>query len=93
MITVTNRVGRIGFSSCLFALGLLTSVSAWAGDGKIIATAGLTQVEGSAGGGLVPWATLSGYDTRDQISVGAFNTQVNVDDFRLQSVGGECELL
>lgn len=58
-----------------------------AGDGKIVATAGLTQVEGSGGGGLVPWATLSGYDTRDEISFGAFNTRVNVDDFRLQSWG------
>lgn len=58
-----------------------------AGDGKIIATAGLTQVEGSGGGGLVPWATLSGYDTREQVSVGAFSTNVNVDDYRLQVWG------
>lgn len=75
-------------SSMFFAVALACSAQfALAGDGKIIATAGLTQVEGSGGGGLVPWATLSGYDTRDQISVGAFNTQVNVDDFRLQSWG------
>lgn len=58
-----------------------------AGDGKIIATAGLTQLEGSGGGGIVPWATLSGYDTREQVSVGAFSTNVNVDDYRLQVWG------
>lgn len=67
-------------------LSLPTSF-AHSGDGKIIATAGLAQVEGSGGGGLVPWATLSGYDTRDQFSVGAFSTQVNIDDYRLQSWG------
>lgn len=71
----------------LAILSFCGALSAHAGDGKIIATAGLIQVEGSGGGGLVPWATLSGYDTREQISFGAFNTQVNVDDFRLQSWG------
>lgn len=60
---------------------------ALAGDGKIVATAGLTQLEGSGGGGIVPWATLSGYDTREQLSVGAFNTMVSVDDFSLQVWG------
>ncbi len=79
--------GLLAISGKLIALNLLTSSLAIAGDGKIIATAGLTQIEGSGGGGLVPWASLSGYDTRDQYSIGAYNTQVNVDDFRLQSWG------
>tara|TARA_R110000850_G_scaffold162809_2_gene287623 strand:- start:481 stop:1365 length:885 start_codon:yes stop_codon:yes gene_type:complete len=74
-------------SGALLILGLSCTASVFGGEGKIIATAGLTQIEGSGGGGLVPWATLSGYDSRDEISVGAFNTQVNVDDFRLQSWG------
>jgi hypothetical protein len=62
-------------------LGL--SMSVVAADGKLIGTAGLTQVEGSGGGGIVPWATISGYDSRDQISASATATQVDVDDFRL----------
>lgn len=62
-------------------LGL--SMSVLAADGKLIGTAGLTQVEGSGGGGIVPWATISGYDSRDQISASATATQVDVDDFRL----------
>tara|TARA_R110001592_G_scaffold10098_1_gene52566 strand:- start:7466 stop:8332 length:867 start_codon:yes stop_codon:yes gene_type:complete len=74
-------------SQYLISIIFLSSTVAIAGDGKIIATAGLIQIEGSGGGGLVPWATLSGYDTRDQYSLGAFNTQVNVDDYRLQSWG------
>lgn len=86
MSITKQKIYRI--SSLLFTIGLVCfSSQTMAADGKLIATAGLTQVEGSGGGGLVPWATLSGYDTRDQISVGAFNTQVNVDDFRLQSWG------
>lgn len=58
-----------------------------AGDGKLIGTAGLNQIEGSGGGGIVPWATLAGYDSQEQISVNAFTTQVNVDDYRLNILG------
>ncbi|MCF2949208.1 DUF3034 family protein [Paraglaciecola aquimarina] len=58
-----------------------------AADGKLIGTAGLSQVEGSGGGGLVPWATLSGYDSQDQMSVNVFTTQVDLDDYRLNVVG------
>jgi hypothetical protein len=64
-----------------------TAFSAVAGDGKLIGTAGLNQIEGSGGGGIVPWATLAGYDSQEQISVNAFTTQVNVDDYRLNVLG------
>jgi hypothetical protein len=55
----------------------------YAADGKLIGTAGLIQLEGTGGGGIVPWATLSGYDSREQISINAAYTQVNVDDYQL----------
>lgn len=58
-----------------------------AGNGKLIGTAGLNQVEESGGGGIVPWATLAGYDSQEQISVNAFTTQVSVDDYRLNVLG------
>ena len=45
------------------------------------------QIEGSGGGGIVPWATLSGYDTQDEISVSAVMTQVDLDDYRLNVMG------
>lgn len=63
------------------------SIIVQASDGKLIGTAGLNQIEGSGGGGLVPWATLAGYDSRDQISVNAFTTQVDIDDYRLNVLG------
>jgi hypothetical protein len=58
-----------------------------AGEGKLLATAGLSQVEGSGGGGLVPWATLAGYDSRDETSGSVFITNVNTQDYRLSSQG------
>ncbi|GAC24860.1 DUF3034 family protein [Paraglaciecola mesophila] len=65
----------------------LLSNAAFSQEGKLIATAGLVQLEGSGGGGIVPWATLSGYDSRDEVSVSALMTQVNMDDYRLNVLG------
>jgi hypothetical protein len=69
------------------ALTVLHTPATLAADGKLIATAGLSQIEGSGGGGIVPWATISGYDSRDEISAGAVVTQVDVDDYRLTMLG------
>tara|TARA_A200000159_G_scaffold61381_3_gene56838 strand:+ start:1428 stop:2216 length:789 start_codon:yes stop_codon:yes gene_type:complete len=65
---------------------------ACAGDGKLIGSAGLNQLEGSGGGGIVPWATLSGYDTQDEVSANAFITQVNLEDYRLNILGASVSL-
>ena len=70
--------------SCLFTV---CCTMASAQDGKLIGTAGLVQLEGSGGGGIVPWATLAGYDSQDQISVNVVATQVDVDDYRLNVLG------
>jgi len=72
------------FLQVLFFLFVSSPVVA---GGKLIGTSGVTQIEGSGGGGLVPWATLSGYDTRDEKSVSAFFSAVSVDDFRMSSYG------
>src|SRR5205807_10669045 len=59
-----------------------------AGDGRLLATGGATQIEGSAGGGIVPWAVLSGYATEDQNGGTAFLTYVNTGDYSLWAAGG-----
>ena len=56
-------------------------------SGKLLLTGGVTQIEGSAGGGLTPWAVIGGYGTRDQIGGNAYYTNVSVDDYGLQSYG------
>lgn len=55
--------------------------------GKLRLTGGVTQVEGSAGGGLTPWALIGGYGTRDQIGGHVFHTRIELDDYRLDSQG------
>lgn len=71
---------------CLWLLFLL-STDAFSAEGKLIGTAGLSQIEGAGGGGLVPWATLSGYDSQDQVSASGAVTVVDVDDYRLNGFG------
>lgn len=73
---------------CLRAL-LLGSIAstAVAGDGRLLGTGGATQIEGAAGGGLVPWAVLAGYGTRDETGGTAFYTRVVTDDYHLDVLG------
>jgi len=55
--------------------------------GRLLATDGATQLEGSAGSGLVPWAVIAGTGTKDEIGGSGFATGVFVDDLRLASLG------
>ena len=65
---------------------MVTSVPCLA-DGRLLGAAGVTDIDGSAGGGLVPWAVIAGYGTRDQITGIAFYTSLELTDFRLRSAG------
>lgn len=56
-------------------------------QGKFIATGGVTSVEGAGGGGIVPWALITGYGTRDSWGASAFATRVDTQDYSLNSFG------
>ena len=57
-----------------------------AGD-RLEWTGAVTQVEGAAGGGLVPWALIAGLGTDREVGGSAFATYVSTDDFSLRSGG------
>ena len=60
----------------------------WAPEsGKLLATAGLSQIEGAGGGGLATWAIITGYGTRDDIGANAHYTYLHLPSFELQSGG------
>lgn len=54
---------------------------------RILATGGASQLEGQAGGGIVPWAVLAGYGSTDEFSATAFYTQTSLDNFDLEAYG------
>lgn len=54
---------------------------------RLLATGGGTQVEGQAGGGIVPWAVMAGYGSRGEVGASAFYTRVELDDYALDALG------
>ncbi|MEQ8234857.1 MAG: DUF3034 family protein [Gammaproteobacteria bacterium] len=65
-----------------------TAARDWlANNSRILATGGGTQVEGQAGGGIVPWAVLAGYGSSGEVGASAFYTHVELDDYALDAVG------
>jgi hypothetical protein len=56
-------------------------------QGKLLATGGVSAVEGEGGGGLAGWALISGYGTRDGIGINAHYTFVGLPDYQLISPG------
>jgi Protein of unknown function (DUF3034) len=55
--------------------------------GRLLLTGGVSTIEGAGGGGLVPWALIGGYGTRDEIGITSYVTGVDTQDFTLASYG------
>ncbi len=61
------------------ACAVLFPHSAHAGD-RLLATWGVSQVEGAAGGGLTPWAVIAGSGSSNQVGGSAFVTHSKTND-------------
>jgi hypothetical protein len=59
----------------------------WFDGGKLLATGGVSQVEGAGGGGIATWAMITGYGTRDGVGANIHYTAVPLPDYALQSAG------
>lgn len=55
--------------------------------GKLLATGGVSTVEGTGGGGLSTWAVVTGYGSRDGVGANAHFTYVNLPDYAFWSPG------
>ena len=66
--------------------GLTLGGFAQASD-RLLATGGASHSEGGAGGGIVPWAVLSGYGTASQNGGDIFASRVDTQDYALTVVG------
>jgi truncated hemoglobin YjbI len=55
--------------------------------GKFLATGGVSQVEGAGGGGITPWALVTGYGSRDSWGANAHYTYISTQDYTLNSYG------
>ena len=91
--TASRAAPRAARRVAVSALALSAAIAALApgadalAGGRLIATGGATSFEGSAGGGLVPWAPLAGYAEAGEVGGTAFASAVRTDDFALDVVG------
>jgi hypothetical protein len=69
------------------ALALAAGGAAHAAGSRQLATGGASTIEGGAGGGLVPWAAITGYGAREEIGATAFATRIDTGDYRLDVQG------
>lgn len=77
---------RLAWQGAVLLAGAATcwwADQAHAGD-RLPATWGVTQVEGAAGGGLTPWAVISGTGASDQAGGSVAVTEVKTKDHRLR---------
>ena len=81
-------------ATLLSLLGSVPGVHAepWFKSGRLLATTGVNQVEGAGGGGLVPWAVITGYGTRDAIGGNVHGTVVRTGNYMLSTVGAAAGL-
>ncbi|MGN6514596.1 MAG: DUF3034 family protein [Rhizomicrobium sp.] len=56
-------------------------------SGKLLATGGVSSLEGAGGGGLSTWALITGYGTDDGVGLNSHFTYVDVNDYSLWSEG------
>jgi hypothetical protein len=90
-------IKRIACAAALLTAGAVVSLAEEApvvrggldlfDSSRLLATGGVSQVEGSGGGGLTPWAVITGYGSRDAIGGNVHSTTVRTDDYLLQTAG------
>lgn len=78
--------------ACATALGVClslfsTSSLAQYDAGKVLLTGGVGMIDGAGGGGITPWATITGYGTREGINGGIRYTFAYLPDYSLNSLG------
>lgn len=88
---VFRKLKRLAWCCLAGSTFLLTHAAALAQShpdmGKLLATAGVTQIEGAGGGGLTPWALIAGYGTRDSYGANVHATVLQTQDYQVKSIG------
>lgn len=86
-----RALNRSFIAAAFVAATLGITVPAKAGD-RLEWTGAVTQIEGSAGGGLVPWALIGGLGTNVQVGATGYVTYVATSDFALRTAGASVDV-
>src|SRR5476649_744220 len=86
--TVLRRTGALlALAATLAAAGDALAIDSTPDMGKFLATGGVSEVDGAGGGGITPWALITGYGTRDSWGANAHYTYLKTQDYSLGSYG------
>jgi hypothetical protein len=80
-------IGRALLAGALLCAGGAAQAQLRPDMGKFLATGGVIQLEGAGGGGLTPWALITGYGSRDGYGANAHYTGVRTQDYALDTYG------
>jgi hypothetical protein len=74
---------------CTFFITIAVSSIAVNADtgSRLLTSGGITGIEGSAGGGLTPWAVIGGYGSQEQINGTAALQRLQLGDYQLTTAG------
>lgn len=87
MTGLTVRALSMYRGTAVLCIALTSGAVAQAGD-RLLATSGVSQVEGAGGGGLAPWALITGLGSSDQVGASAYVTHIRTQgDFNLNIQG------
>jgi hypothetical protein len=78
-------------AAAVLTCALLPAGRGFAGD-RLQWTGAVTELEGSAGGGLVPWALIGGLGTDTEIGASGFATSDSTGDFSLKAGGASLDV-
>ncbi len=76
-----------GAASIALAAALAAPLAAQADTGKLKLTGGVSTVEGAAGGGLSPWATVGTQASEGEVGVSAYASRAVTRDYGLTATG------
>ncbi len=83
-----ERLSSTLLGAAMLACAAPALAQSWFGDqGKLPLTAGFSTVEGAGGGGLTPWALITGYGSRDSWGANTYVTGIALRDFDFSSAG------
>ncbi len=74
-------------AAALCAIASATTFAQSNMSGKLLATGGVSAIEGAGGGGLATWALITGYGTDAQIGANAHFTAAKLRDYEFASTG------
>ena len=86
LLTRVKTLSALTLAVVILGHSVLVSAALPSGS-KLLLTGGVSPIEGSAGGGLTPWALIGGYGTNNEIGGSAFYTHADIDDFDLGVFG------